>query len=53
MLQGNGLTGYQLIRQKTTAKATLKAKIVLQVVEAVEDFDITISLTDSESTISE
>ena len=53
MLQGNGLTGYQLIKQKTTAKATLKAKIVLQVVEAVEDFDITISLTDSESTISE
>ena len=31
MLQGNGLTGYQLIKQKTTAKATLKAKIVLQV----------------------
>ena len=53
MLQGNGLTGYQLLKQKTTAKATLKAKIVLQVVEAVEDFDITISLTDSESTISE
>ena len=53
MLQGNGLTDYQLIRQKTTAKATLKAKIVLQCVEAVEDFDITISLTDSDSTISE
>lgn len=53
MVQGNGLTGYQLIRQKTSKKATLKAKIVLYCVEAVEDFDITISLTDSETTISE
>ena len=53
MVQGNGLTGYQLIRQRTTKKATLKAKIVLYCVEAVEDFDITISLTDSETTISE
>lgn len=53
MLQGNGLTGYELIRQKTTKKATLKAKIVLYCVEPVEDFDITISLTDSETTITE
>ena len=53
MLYGNGITAYNLLKQKTNEKAKLKAKIILQCVEAVEDFDITISLTDSESTITE
>ena len=53
MLYGNGITAYKLLKQKTNEKAKLKAKIILQCVEAVEDFDITISLTDSESTITE
>lgn len=53
MLNGNGITGYQLIKQPTTERATLKARVVIQVIEAVEDFDITVSLTDTEATVTE
>lgn len=53
MVTGNGITGYQFIRQATTKKATLKAKIVLECIEAVEDFDITIELTDAAVAVTE
>ena len=53
MTNGNGITGYQFIRQATTKKATLKAKIVLECIEAVEDFDITIELTDAAVEVTE
>ena len=53
MLQGNGITGYKMTRLKTNERATLKARIELECVEAVENFDITISLTDSTTLVSE
>lgn len=53
MLQSGGITNYELRKQATTERATLKAKVILECVEPVEDFDITISLTDSETLINE
>lgn len=43
---GNGILGYKLIKQPTTAKARLKCKLIIVPVEAVEDFEIDIVLTD-------
>lgn len=43
---GNGILGYKLIKQPTTAKARLKCKLIIVPVEAVEDFEINIILTD-------
>lgn len=53
MLQGNGITGYTLKRVASNEAATLKATVTLECVEAVENFDITVALTDSEITITE
>ena len=39
--------GYKLIKEATNKKGTLKAKIRIIPVEAVEDFDLTIELADS------
>lgn len=46
MLTGNGLLGYRFIRQKTDAKARLKARLNIIPVEAVEDFDLEVYMTD-------
>ena len=43
---GNGILGYKLIKQSTPAKARLKCKLIIVPVEAVEDFEISIILTD-------
>lgn len=43
----NGLLYYKLTRLESTKRATVLANIKLRVVEAVEDFDITMDLTDS------
>ena len=43
----NGLLYYKLTRLESTKRATVFANIKLRVVEAVEDFDITMDLTDS------
>ncbi len=51
MLSGNGLSGYKIIKVATDKKATIKAIIRLYPIEAVEDFDITIELADSYTTI--
>ena len=48
----NGILGYQFIRQKTDAKARLKARLNLVPIEAVEDFDLEVYLTD-DLTVSE
>lgn len=47
MKSDQGLRGYKLIQEQTSKKATLKAVIRIIPVEAVEDFDITIELSDS------
>lgn len=47
MVSGNGLSDYEIRRQSTTKKATVKAVIRLYAIEAVEDWDITIELADS------
>lgn len=46
MLSGEGLRRYELVREDTTEKATLKCKIILYPIEAVEFFDITVELAD-------
>lgn len=52
MQTGNGILGYTFIKQKTDAKARLKARLNLVPVEAVEDFDLEVYLTD-DLTVSE
>ncbi len=42
-----GIRDYKIIKLYTPAKATLKAKIRIIPIEAVEDFDLEISLEDS------
>ena len=46
MSTGNGILDYKIARIPTNKKARLCAKISLIPIEAVEDFDITIELTD-------
>lgn len=47
MVSGNGLVGYRFNRVATKQKARLKARLTIIPIEAVEDFDLTIELTDS------
>ena len=47
MQSGEGLLAYRIERLETTAKARLKAKIVLIAIEAVEDFELEVELADS------
>lgn len=47
MKSGQGIRGYKIIKEKTKQKATLKARIQIIPIEAVEDFDLTVELTDS------
>ena len=47
MKADQGIRDYKIIKVFTDKKATLKAKIRIIPIEAVEDFDITISLEDS------
>jgi hypothetical protein len=47
MTSGEGIEGYRLIRLATDKKARLKAKLIITPIEAVEDFEIEISLEDS------
>jgi len=46
MLSGQGISSYRLIKVASTAKATLTAKIVIAPIEAVENFELTVILTD-------
>jgi len=47
MKANQGISGYNIKKVATTKKAVLKAKITIVPIEAVEDFDITVSLVDS------
>ena len=51
MVSGSGLSGYEIIKQATKQKATIKALVRLYAIEAVEDWDITVELTDSSTEI--
>lgn len=46
MMSGQGISSYRLIKVASTAKATLTAKIVIAPIEAVENFVLTVILTD-------
>ncbi len=47
MQSGNGIEGYKLVKQATNKKARLKAKVIIIPIEAVEDFELEVSLEDS------
>jgi hypothetical protein len=47
MKADQGISDYKIVKEFTDKKATLKAKIRIIPIEAVEDFDITVSLEDS------
>lgn len=47
MVSGSGITKYEIKKQTTTKKATVKAVVRLYAIEPVEDWDITIELADS------
>lgn len=43
----DGIRDYQIVKVATTKKALLASRIIISPIEAVEDFDITIELTDA------
>lgn len=51
MVSGNGISNYKILRQPTTKKATISAIIKLYPIEAVEDWDITIELSDTVTSV--
>jgi hypothetical protein len=52
MKADQGIRGYKISKIVDSPKATLKAKIRIVPIEAVEDFDISITLEDSLAGIS-
>lgn len=53
MKSGQGIRGYKITQETTNEKATLKARVRIIPIEAVEDFDLTVELTDSIETSEE
>lgn len=51
MQTGDGISGYELKKKKSTGKATLTAVVRIYPIEAVEDFDITVELADEATTV--
>ena len=51
LISGQGLSNYKIIKQPTNEKAKLKAKIVIYPIYAVEDFEITIELSDQDVSV--
>ena len=47
MVQSYGIAGYKWIKEETSEKAKLKAILRIIPIEAIEDFDLTLELTDS------
>lgn len=47
MRTGQGIKGYKIIKEVSEAMATLKATVKIIPIEAVEDFDLTVELSDS------
>ena len=53
MVTGNGLSAYNIKRVDTNRAATVKITITLYCIEAVENFDVTLNITDSVVELSE
>lgn len=51
MQSGQGISSYRLIRQASSARATLTAKIIIVPIEAVENFELTVILTDEDTVV--
>lgn len=51
MKSGGGLNDYKIIKVATSKKATIACKIRLFAIEAVEDWDVTIELADSYTSV--
>lgn len=47
MKTNQGIRSYQIVKVNTLKKAVLAARVIISPIEAVEDFDITVELTDS------
>jgi hypothetical protein len=52
-LSGGGIKGYKLMKEETGKRGRLKARVKIVPIEAVEDFDLTLELTDSLETVGE
>ena len=50
---GNGALGYSINKIKTTARAKLQAEIIIQPIEAVEDIELAVIMTDANTVVSE
>ena len=53
MQTSGGINGYQIKKEKSIKKATLKATIRIIPIEAVEDFDITLELADDLTSVTD
>lgn len=51
MQSGQGISSYRLVKQVSTRKATLTAKIVIVPIEAIENFELTVVLADEDATV--
>ena len=51
MVNANGLSTYEIRKQKSDKRATVKAVIRLYAIEPVEDWDITVELADSTTVV--
>lgn len=50
---GNGALGYSINKLKTTARAKMQAEIIIQPIEAVEDIELAVIMTDANTVVSE
>ena len=53
MKSGRGISWYKWTREYVNQKATIKATLTIKPIEAVENFDITVVLTDEDATVEE
>lgn len=53
MKSGNGIRDYQILKEQpdNNKRACVKARVIISPIEAVEDWDITVELADSVSTV--
>ncbi len=51
LVSGQGLSNYKIIKQSTKEKAKLKATIIIYPIYAVEEFEITIELSDKDVSV--
>ena len=51
LISGGGIKNYNIVREPTTEKAKVVAKVIITPVYAVEDFDITVIMTDEDVTV--